>query len=304
MPEALPQITVITPTRNRRRLLEETVASVLAQTLERWELIVVDDVSEDDTWAWLRSLDDPRIEPVRVERRVERTAARNLGLRSARGRYVLFLDDDDLLVESALGHHVAMLDRHSRAVASVGARTMFGEAITEHTVGTVRRETVRDIWGEVLLGWVAVSGVTAFRTDAVRMAGAWDESYVIAEDYELWGRIARVGPVVLSPDVMLRYRVHSGQWRSSNVPQLMAEMRKKAVERAEGPERRHGERVLEARSLIAMAGEQVAGDEPAKAIRSYLKAVALVPRLLRSPLVPAIVTLPQISLVRIIHLQT
>ena len=74
---ATPTVTVVIPTRNRCDLLKETIASVFTQTYTQWELIVVDDASEDGTATWLSSLTDDRVQVIRFDQRSERTRARN-----------------------------------------------------------------------------------------------------------------------------------------------------------------------------------------------------------------------------------
>src|SRR5436309_2250510 len=98
----VPAAAVVIPTRNRRHELERAVASIRAQTLTDWELVIVDDASEDDTAAFLDSLDDPRIKVRRADQHGERSAARNRGLAVVSSPAILFLDDDDELLPRAL----------------------------------------------------------------------------------------------------------------------------------------------------------------------------------------------------------
>ena len=72
-----PTISVITPTHNRVGFLRQAVASVAAQSLEQWEMIVADDASEDGTWEYLQSLKETRVRSLRMEGHRERSAARN-----------------------------------------------------------------------------------------------------------------------------------------------------------------------------------------------------------------------------------
>lgn len=88
-------VSVIMPTRDRSELLGEAIASVQAQRHHRWELIVVDDGSQDDTAALLTSMDDPRIKVLTTDG-VGCAAARNLALDAASGDVVAYLDDDNL----------------------------------------------------------------------------------------------------------------------------------------------------------------------------------------------------------------
>ena len=118
---AAPVVSVVIATRNRRHLLAETIATVQEQTLGDWELIVVDDASTDDTILHLEGLDDHRLTLLRQEVHGERSAARNVGLAAARGEFVMFLDDDDLLRPSALADLVRALRAQPHALAASGA---------------------------------------------------------------------------------------------------------------------------------------------------------------------------------------
>jgi glycosyltransferase involved in cell wall biosynthesis len=87
---------IIIPTRNRARLLERCIASILIQSFEDWELIIVDDGSEDNTISIVSNFNDSRI-TYYFQNHQERSAARNHGIDQAKGRYVCFVDDDDTL---------------------------------------------------------------------------------------------------------------------------------------------------------------------------------------------------------------
>lgn len=89
-------ISVVMPTRNRRTYLERAIASVLAQRHRGLELVVIDDGSTDGTAELLAALDDPRVRKLRASGRGE-AAARNLGLKAARGDIIAYLDDDNLM---------------------------------------------------------------------------------------------------------------------------------------------------------------------------------------------------------------
>jgi hypothetical protein len=95
-PRNAPLVSVILPTRDRAELLPRAVASVLAQTHPNWELLIVDDGSEDDTGAVIDGLTDPRIRCFRAPG-AGVCAARNLGLRQAQGALIAYLDDDNVM---------------------------------------------------------------------------------------------------------------------------------------------------------------------------------------------------------------
>ena len=281
-----PTISIVIPTRNRRALLAETIDSILAQTLANWELIVVDDASEDDTFSYVSGLSDQRIRVIRFEQHAERSAARNAGLDLATGEFILFLDDDDLLIDSGLQTHVDAFARHPAAIATVGSVEEFDQSGARTSSRLVRRSQERNVWPDVLLGWGPVCGRCAFRTRAIKSVQGWNTTYNICEDHELWLRLSRLGPVVLLPETVYRYRIHGGQWRppKRQMQELLTTMRQRAVQQLDGDERRRGEQILAARDQFGLAMRQYRGEKTFRALISFLRVVRLFPAILRSPL--------------------
>jgi predicted hotdog family 3-hydroxylacyl-ACP dehydratase len=105
----MPRVSVIIPTYNRAHLLVEAIGSVLNQTLDNLELIVVDDGSTDNTECVVASVGDPRLKYVRrLNGGV--AAARNTGLKNASGEFVAFLDSDDLFLPDKLAEQIGAMD--------------------------------------------------------------------------------------------------------------------------------------------------------------------------------------------------
>jgi glycosyltransferase involved in cell wall biosynthesis len=105
-----PLVSVIVPCFNRAQRLGPTLDSVLSQTLTNWELIIVDDGSSDNLAQSIgRYSKDPRVRHERHERNLGSSAARNTGVRAACGRFVAFLDSDDIWLPRKLEHQVAVL---------------------------------------------------------------------------------------------------------------------------------------------------------------------------------------------------
>ena len=279
-----PDVTVVIPTRNRRELLEHTLASLVRQTLPDWEAVVIDDASQDATWSWLSSLQDARVRTTRFEEKSERAAARNAGLAQAAGAFVLFLDDDDQLPPRALEKHLAALRAHPDAIASIGGYAMFGEGISAAEVRIVRRPELRSILHDVLFGWMAVSGQCLFRTEALRALGGWDGAWIPIEDHVLLLEAARRGPVALLPDILLLYRVHPGQWRPDNLQQMMTEVREQALARWPEAERRLGRHILEGRALANTAYQRYHHGRRLAALGLFARTLWMLPSVRRSSL--------------------
>lgn len=290
-----PLVSVVIPTRNRCALLKQTLESVFQQTYAQWELIIVDDASDDDTWAWLQTIDDARVRKLRLDQHSERSKTRNLGLHMARGAFVLFLDDDDLLTEHALACHVEALTQHPTAVASIGSYRMFDADGNEELVQIVRRPVRRHLWQEFLFGWMATAGHSLFHRSLLVSMNGWSEAYSFGEDHELWLRVAQRGPIALISDVVLKFRVHSGQVRPQQSRKLLTELRERAVEGLSGEVRDRAADILEARELEALAADCYERIRAGRALYHYIKIFRLAPGLFWSPLTRAKLLVPAVK---------
>ena len=94
----MPTISIITPAYNCEKYLNEAVDSVLAQTLQDWEMLIIDDCSSDSTYRCMQKLaqKDSRIKIFRNKYNAGAAATRNYGIREAKGQWIAFLDSDDL----------------------------------------------------------------------------------------------------------------------------------------------------------------------------------------------------------------
>jgi glycosyltransferase involved in cell wall biosynthesis len=237
------------------------------------------------------------VRPLRLSEHSERSVARNLGLREARGEFVMFLDDDDRLRPQALAYLLVPLRRDPRAVAAVGARVKFREGVyatrINHPVALSRRliwpslrTTRKVIWRELLAGWgwSAVSGQTLYRTEMVRRAGGYPPHVVVVEDRVLWLNISRLGPVLVLPSVVLDYREHEGQWRPANLLELRRSVFTDFIAGLPRDEQRRARRVRKSGDLLQRADDEYARANYKAALKCYLKSCLVAPSLFFSPL--------------------
>lgn len=107
-------VSVIMPSYNSGRFITKTINSVRTQTYTNWEIIIVDDCSTDNTRMIINELmkDDPRIRYYRLEKNSGAAVARNKALRMAQGRWIAFLDSDDLWLPEKLEHQLAFMKEH------------------------------------------------------------------------------------------------------------------------------------------------------------------------------------------------
>ncbi len=201
----MPKVSVIIPAYNAAALIQRTLDSVFAQE-EDFEIIVVDDCSTDDTIAVVEDIHDLRIKILRQEFNQGPAAARNRGLREARGEYCAFLDGDDYWEPEFLKKTVAFLDTHPEAVAVsvMQCHKIIGKepSIVPRDTGVQEPALLDDFfefWGKHNH---VCTGSVLFRTEVARQIGGQREDLRICEDLEFWAMLALHGKWGFIPQVL------------------------------------------------------------------------------------------------------
>ena len=189
-----PALSVIIPAYNRAAIVPRAIRSVLAQTLEDWELIVVDNGSDDGTDLAVKAFTDPRIRLVRHTESRGPSAARNAGIRAAKGKYVAFLDSDDEWLPEKLAGDVRAFRAEPDAGMVYSGKRLVDE---DGRVLLVRMPTLRGRVYQELMRWDFIGSCSrvTVRKDVLEAAGGFDERLRVRDDWDLWLRVARVAPV-------------------------------------------------------------------------------------------------------------
>jgi glycosyltransferase involved in cell wall biosynthesis len=203
-----PLVSVVVPTYNGLQYVHEAISSALAQDFTDHEVIVVDDGSTDGT----AEVVERQFPGIRVLKQRNRgaAAARNAGVRLARGRYVAFLDDDDAWEPTKLSSQVSLFrSRPELAMVFTNWR-----AIREDGVPVPLRDRGFLLKGDMVKNIFLYSGVATptvmVKKEVLIHAGLFDEGLHIGEDDNMWMRIALDWPVGHVSDVLVRVRVRSG----------------------------------------------------------------------------------------------
>ncbi|MFI0820484.1 glycosyltransferase family 2 protein [Streptomyces sp. NPDC021098] len=185
-------VSVVIPCHGYGRYLPQAVASVVAQTYDDWELMIVDDGSPDDTAEVARSLiarhPDRRIHLLR-QANAGVSAARNAGIAATGGRYVLPLDADDLIAPTMLEKTVAVLDQHPDvAIASTDV-----SAFTDDEDLPAQVLELPAYRPELLLQRLIMFYCSLYRREVWETVGGYDESMRTGEDWDFWIACAERG---------------------------------------------------------------------------------------------------------------
>ena len=212
-----PEVSVVIPTRSRLGLLVQTMHTVLSQDVDL-EVIVVDDASSDETPQWLAAHLDPRVRTVRHEVAAGLSHARNAGAAVAAGRWLAFVDDDDLWLPGKLAAQLA-------AARAAGTCWAFGGALTFTDgprllwISAPTPDVVDELpWRNIVPGGGSNAVVTR---EAFERVGGASPGIDIVADWDLWIRLHELAPPAVVERVLMGYRIHGGAM-STDVRRMLA----------------------------------------------------------------------------------
>ena len=245
-----PLVSVIIPTYNYARFIAEAVASVQSQTYSNWEMIVIDDGSTDNTEEVVKRIaaDEPRISYLRQDN-ARQAAARNNGIRHAKGNYLQFLDADDLIEPQKLEQQVAFLEQHTSVDITYSGVRYFSSERADELLLSRQYSSWEDsgAWmpeisgqgKEILLALlrnnIMVVNAPLIRREVIDRVGLFDVDLTPVEDWEYLIRCAAHGAVFSFNDVegaRALVRAH-GESASLNQPRYLRsvlKMRKKIAQ--------------------------------------------------------------------------
>jgi glycosyltransferase involved in cell wall biosynthesis len=213
-----PDLSVVLPTYNRAHLLGRSIESVLNQTYDDFELLVIDDGSTDATGSVVSDFPDRRIRYVRCDRNRGSGAARNVGIQVARGRFVAFQDSDDEWMPDKLEHQMQVF---AAAPATVGvvysdmARVLADGRVEYHESPTVvRRRLIDPATGFYQVYNLGIASAVV-RRECLSQVGPFNERLPALEDLELLIRLARRYEFVHVHTPLVRY--HQTHGRSTSL---------------------------------------------------------------------------------------
>lgn len=216
---ANPAVSVVIPVRNRPVLVRQAIDSVLLQTFRDFEVIVVDDGSDDNTPIVVAGYAGPvrliRLGPNGV------SAARNAGIAAARGRFIAFLDSDDCFEPDKLERQLALFDARPRVALVYSRYAVSDESTGERWVPALGLRTQGDVYRELLMSVMETPLVTPtvmVRRDLFQVISPFDVGMPIAEDLELWCRIASRFEFGFIDRPLSLIRIHPGNTSGRTTP--------------------------------------------------------------------------------------
>lgn len=203
-----PLISIVLPSYNAGKYLQEAVESVINQTYTSYELLILDDGSTDGCTDFLNNISDNRIRLIR--RKHNYIATINYGLSVAKGKYIARMDADDKMFPTRLADQVAVLERDKDiTICATYMQQMGGNNIYNNGI----EGTIKPFAHILLLGNFIAHPTVMIRTAFLNKHRLkYRPKYIYAEDYKLWAEIACLGgSLYIIPKPLIEYRTSEGQ---------------------------------------------------------------------------------------------
>jgi len=229
-----PRVSVLVPVYNGEKFIKETIAAVLAQTYDDFELILCDDASTDETEKIIASFDDKRIKYVRNNSNLGISVTRNKLIDMAKGEYIAVLDHDDICKPNRLKVQVDFLDKH-KDVAMAGSwfellcpkgASLWRRLITN--LGWVWCHPLRPDWNDLWKGNVLMHPTIMYRREVFNDLNIkYREEYSPAEDYDFVRQAMEKNLTLANiSQILVKYSLHGDNWSLLKKHEMMIADRK------------------------------------------------------------------------------
>lgn len=204
-----PRVTVLIPVHNAENFIKDTIQSILNQTFNNLEILIIDDFSTDNSIKIIRQIKDRRIRIIQNKKNLGISDSLNKGLDSALGDFIARMDADDIAMPQRIERQLKYFDAHPEIdILGTGFKT-FGNGMSRKVFLPVTHE-------EIMLA-LAIENVFAHPTVMLKKEKLMNldlryrRDFDGAEDYDLWTRAAKILRTANLPEILLRYRIHPHQ---------------------------------------------------------------------------------------------
>lgn len=218
------KVSVLMPVYNREAYVKEAIESILSQTYEDFELIIIDDCSTDRTIEVIEAIEDSRIHLIKNITKGTIPQLRNQAVSLAKGEYIAFMDSDDVAALNRLEKEVAFLETHPDHAAVSSFYHVFGDR--DFTVELPLSN--EEICGFLMVRCVMANGSCMIRRKVYEYA-SYKEDYFVAEDYDFWVQLIGRTKLANIPEVLLEVRFGEQQTTRQSANEIEKQNRKKAI---------------------------------------------------------------------------
>jgi glycosyltransferase involved in cell wall biosynthesis len=273
MPRSGGKISVIIPTHNRAHFLRQSVDSVLSQTYENFEIIIIDNNSTDNTTDLLKNYNDRRIKYVKNSENNGCAGGRNQGIEMARGDYITFLDSDDELFSTKFEKQLMKLHTLPNKFGLIYCGFCYASGKTGQIIKNIYPEIHGNVYDNLLEMNLFPVHAAIIKRECFQKCGVLDASLPACEDWDIWIRIAKYYEFGFVPDILAKYNIHGEQMATDIESMILA--RKRIVEKNKS-ELKSRPRLL-GKHLKEIASLYCRNDQPAEGRKYFLASIRSYP---------------------------
>jgi len=232
--ESTVALSIVMCTFNRGHLISESIQSCLDQTLQSWELIVVDDYSTDHTANIVEKFDDPRIIFIKSSAPKGRSNARNVGLAMSKGKFISFLDSDDLIDPRKLETDIEFLQT-SEIAGAVYSTAVCKEIDSGQILGIYGANQYGNLYDSTAfyLPLIIATSQVTIKRDIYQNVGGFDSELDRFEDTDFFRRVSLVTNWIANPEEMVILKNHADNTISNQSQQVIIKMIDRYVSKVE-----------------------------------------------------------------------
>jgi glycosyltransferase involved in cell wall biosynthesis len=205
------KISVVMPTYNRAHFLGKAIDSVLSQTYGNFEVIVIDDNSEDNTRDLVKKYNDERIKYVKNYENRGCGRARNQGIEIAKGDYITFLDSDDELFSTKFERQLEIFNVLPSEFGIIYCGFCYASGKTGKIAKYIYPEFSGNVYNHLLERNLFPIHAPIIKRECFQRCGMLDYTLPACEDWDIWIRIARYYAFAFVPDILAKYNIHGKQ---------------------------------------------------------------------------------------------
>ncbi|BAD85906.1 glycosyltransferase, family 2 [Thermococcus kodakarensis KOD1] len=209
-----PRVSVVIPTYGRDRLLRRAIESVLNQTFDDFEILIIDGARSESTKELVRSYGDGRLRYI-PQRGKGIANARNIGVLKARGDFIAFLDDDDRWRKDKLELQLEAFGELPSNYGLVYTAFTYYYLERDKVLGIKHPKASGDVYGHLLKDNITGTSTIMVKRECFKKAGLFREDFVTCEDWDMWLRMAKVCRFGAIDEPLVDYSIHSGQFSFS-----------------------------------------------------------------------------------------
>lgn len=217
-----PLVSVIIPSYNAENFIEETILSVLNQTYQNFEIIIIDDASEDGTANVVERLaaKDGRITLYKTAHTGRPAVLRNIGIKKARGSFIAFLDSDDIWTKEKLEEQIKLFQSNKSLSLVYSVSRTFGDVnivSLKYEILPIPFKAAYNKKDLLMKGNPVTCSSVVAPKKLILKAGGFDEhnDFAFVEDFDLWIKLSGYGTLGFIPKIHVLYRIHSSQSSST-----------------------------------------------------------------------------------------